>query len=125
MKEARGERGSMKLLRSLCFLVMASGLLLGQNSTSNTSSASDTSNIADELKQLREAIAQQQKQIAQQQEQIQKLEQQLAGRQDVAATTGTVSPRMIDASLRAPSVTTAAAAKPASDMQTQPQQPES
>src|SRR5215472_8085577 len=78
----------MKFLKSLCFTILASSLMLGQN-TSNTNSASD--NIADELKKLREAIAEQQKQISQQQEQIQKLEQQLASKQDVAAKTSDVA----------------------------------
>lgn len=122
----------MKLLKSLCFAILASGLVMGQsNSSTTTSSASDTSNIADELKQLRESVAQQQKQIAQQQEQIQKLEQQLGTKQDVAATTpatttttGSVSPRVIDTSLRTPSYSSSASAQPVSS-QTQPQQPES
>ena len=126
----------MKLLKGLCFTVLASGLLLGQQSTSNTNSASDTSSIADELKQLRDAVAQQQKQIAQQQEQIQKLEQQLGNKQDVAATTattatnapsatttGAISPRIVDASLRTSSSSSSASAQPVAT-QTQPQQPE-
>src|SRR5262249_32382226 len=109
----------MKFLKSLCFTILASSLMLGQN-TSNTVSASD--NIADELKKLREAIAEQQKQISQQQEQIQKLEQQLASKQDVAAKTGDVSPRIVDATLRTSGVSTSAAARPVSDAPPPPQE---
>src|SRR5215469_6691866 len=109
----------MKFLKNLCFIILASSLMLGQN-TSNTNSASD--NIADELKKLREAIAEQQKQISQQQEQIQKLEQQLASKQDVAAKTGDVSPRIVDATLRTSGVSTSAAARPVSDAPPPPQE---
>src|SRR5215470_5424488 len=109
----------MKFLKSLCFTILASSLMLGQN-TSNTVSASD--NIADELKKLREAIAEQQKQISQQQEQIQKLEQQLASKQDVTAKTGDVSPRIVDATLRTSGVSTSAAARPVSDAPPPPQE---
>src|SRR5215472_8684802 len=109
----------MKFLKSLCFIILASGFMLGQ-SASNTSSASD--NIADELKKLREAIAEQQKQISQQQEQIQKLEQQLTSKQDVTAKTGDVSPRIVDATLRTSGVSTSAAARPVSDAPPPPQE---
>ena len=130
----------MKIRKSLCFVVLVSSLLLGQN-TSTSSSASD--NIADELRKLRDAITEQQKQIAQQQQQmtlqqeeIQDLKQQLAGKQDVSAkqdvtaTQGTaakengLSPRFVDATLRASGNSTSAAAQPAANTQTQPQQPE-
>ena len=116
----------MKFLKTLCFTVLASSLMLGQN-TSTTGSASD--NIADELKKLRDAVTEQQKQIAQQQEEIQNLEQQLAGKQDTTAKQDAtakkddLSPRFVDASLRTSSSSTSAAAQPAST-QTQPQQPE-
>ena len=116
----------MTFRRGLCFVVLVSGFMFGQN-TSTTSTASD--NIADELRKLRDAVAEHQKQIAQQQEQIQKLEQQLAGKQDVTARQDAtakkddLSPRFVDASLRASSSSTSAAAQPAST-QTQPQQPE-
>src|SRR5215468_11916659 len=106
----------MKFLKSLCFTILASSLMLGQN-TSNTVSASD--NIADDLKKLREAVAEQQKQIAQQQEQIQKLEQQLAGSQNVSAKAPEISPRLVDASLSTSSSATTAAARTAAEMQTQ------
>ena len=116
----------MKFLKTFCFTVLASSLMLGQN----TSTTSSSDNIADELKKLRDAVTEQQKQIAQQQEQIQKLEQQLAGKQDATAKQDTtaksngVSPRFVDASLRTAGSSTTAAAQPAANTQTQPQQPE-
>ncbi len=66
----------MRLLQKMCFVVLASGLALGQATATNSGSAG-TGSVADELKALREAISQQQKQISQQQQQIQTLEQQL------------------------------------------------
>src|SRR5262245_38658211 len=110
----------MKFLKSLCFTVLASSLMLGQ-SNSNTSSTSD--NVTDELKKLREAIAEQGKQIQRQQEQIQSLEQQLSAK-NAAAKTDTISPRIVDASLRTSSSAATAAARTASEMQTQPQSAE-
>ena len=80
----------MRVLQKMCFVVLASGLALGQ--TSNSGSAAPGS-VADELKALREAIGEQQKQIAQQQEQIQTLEQRLQEK-----TSGT--PHVADATLR-------------------------
>src|SRR5215472_14850094 len=109
-KERR--RGAMKFLKSLCFVVLASGFVLGQSS-SNTSSAS-TPSVADELKQLRAAIADQEKQIAHQQQQIQTLEQQLSQVKRVA-NNGEVSPQLIDAALHASTASANAAAPPASD----------
>jgi len=80
----------MRFLQKMCFVVLASGLALGQ--TANNGSASQGS-VADELKALREAIGEQQKQIAQQQQQIQTLEQRLQEK-----TSGT--PHVADATLR-------------------------
>ena len=80
----------MRFLQRMCFVVLASGLALGQ--TANNGSAGQGS-VADELKALREAIGEQQKQIAQQQQQIQTLEQRLQDK-----TSGT--PHVADASLR-------------------------
>jgi hypothetical protein len=82
----------MRLLEKMCFVVLASGLALGQATATNSGSAG-TGSIADELKALREAISQQQKQISQQQQQIQTLEQQLENK-----TSGT--PHIADASMR-------------------------
>ena len=79
----------MRFLQRMCFVVLASGLALGQ--TANNSSAGQGS-VADELKALREAIGEQQKQIAQQQQQIQTLEQRLQDK-----TSGT--PHVADAAL--------------------------
>src|SRR5579864_7615353 len=82
----------MRLLEKMCFVVLASGLALGQATATNSGSAG-TGSVADELKALREAISQQQKQISQQQQQIQTLEQQLENK-----TSGT--PHVADASMR-------------------------
>lgn len=73
----------MRLLEKMCFVVLASGLALGQATAPNSGSAGSGS-VSDELKALREAISQQQQQISQQQQQIQTLQQKL---QDEAATT--------------------------------------
>ncbi|HET8891032.1 MAG TPA: hypothetical protein VFQ41_19165 [Candidatus Angelobacter sp.] len=82
----------MRLLEKMCFVVLASGLALGQATASNSGSAG-TGSVADELKALREAISEQQKQISQQQQQIQTLEQQLQKQ-----TSG--APHVADAALR-------------------------
>ncbi|MGZ4845906.1 MAG: hypothetical protein ACXVJ1_14270, partial [Candidatus Angelobacter sp.] len=82
----------MRLLEKMCFVVLASGLALGQ-ATANNSGSAGTGSVADELKALREAISQQQKQISQQQQQIQTLEQQLENK-----TSGT--PHVADATMR-------------------------
>jgi uncharacterized coiled-coil protein SlyX len=79
----------MRFLQRICFMVLATGLALGQ--TASNGSAAPGS-VADELKALREAIGQQQKQIAQQQQQIQTLEQRLQDK-----TSGT--PHVADAAL--------------------------
>jgi hypothetical protein len=81
----------MRLLGKMCFVVLASGLALGQATAANSGSA-EPGSVADELKALREAISEQQKQISQQQQQIQNLQQQL-----VQKTSGT--PHVADASL--------------------------
>ncbi len=79
----------MRFLQRMCFVVLASGMALGQ-ATNNSSAAAGS--VADELKALREAIGEQQKQITQQQQQIQTLEQRLQEK-----TSGT--PHLTDASL--------------------------
>jgi hypothetical protein len=81
----------MRLLEKMCFVVLASGLALGQATATNSGSAG-TGSVADELKALREAISEQQKQISQQQQQIQTLQQQLDSK-----TSGT--PHVADAAL--------------------------
>jgi len=90
----------MRLLEKMCFVVLASGLALGQATATNSGSAG-TGSVADELKALREAISQQQKQISQQQQQIQTLEQQLQSK-----ISGT--PHVADAALRTAPVPVAA-----------------
>jgi hypothetical protein len=80
----------MRLLEKMCFVVLASGLALGQ-ATAPNSGAAGSGSVSDDLKALREAISQQQQQIAQQQQQLQKLQQQLdeknsAKQQDASAT---------------------------------------
>src|SRR5476649_2361201 len=91
---------SMRLLEKMCFVLLASGLALGQATASNSGSAG-TGSVADELKALREAISQQQQQIAQQQQQLQTLQQQLDTK-----TSGT--PHVADAALRTALVPVAA-----------------
>ncbi len=90
----------MRFIKGLAFLVLASGLMTGQTSTSNTNSAADSPNVADEIKKLRDALAEQQKQIAVQQQEIEKLRQKVGGIEQVsaAATTG-ASPRLVNAGL--------------------------
>jgi Skp family chaperone for outer membrane proteins len=66
----------MRLLEKMCFVVLASGLALGQ-ATAPNSGAANSGSVADDLKALREAISQQQQQIAQQQQQLQQLQQKL------------------------------------------------
>ena len=90
----------MRLLEKMCFVVLASGIALGQATASNSGSAG-TGSVADELKALREAISQQQQQIAQQQQQLQTLQQQLDSK-----TSGT--PHVADAALRTAPVPVAA-----------------
>src|SRR5258708_11860594 len=90
----------MRFIKGLAFLVLASGLMTDQTSTSNTNSAADSPNVADEIKKLRDALAEQQKQIAVQQQEIEKLRQKVGGIEQVsaAATTG-ASPRLVNAGL--------------------------
>ena len=86
----------MRLLEKMCFVVLASGLALGQATASNSGSAG-TGSVADELKALREAISEQQKQISQQQQQIQTLQQQLQDKaQPKQQPVATVSPRITE-----------------------------
>jgi len=80
----------MRWAQRMCFVVLASGLALGQATAPSSSAGSGS--VADELKALREAITEQQKQISQQQQKIENLEQQLMDK-----TSGT--PRVADAAL--------------------------
>ncbi|HEY2392032.1 MAG TPA: hypothetical protein VGK22_12750 [Candidatus Angelobacter sp.] len=85
----------MRLLEKMCFVVLASGLALGQ-ATAPNSGAAGSGSVSDDLKALREAISQQQQQIAQQQQQLQKLQKQLdekneAKQQDASTSAATGS----------------------------------
>ncbi|HWZ45675.1 MAG TPA: hypothetical protein VNW97_19525 [Candidatus Saccharimonadales bacterium] len=114
----------MRLLRTMCFVLLVPGLMLAQTGgSSNSSSSSDSTSFANELKALRDAMSAQQKQIAEQQQQIgqqqkeiQQLRQQVSGPQNVAANTADPAPRVVDASLHnANAKVTNPAAFPASD----------
>ncbi|HMF90134.1 MAG TPA: hypothetical protein VKL40_05785 [Candidatus Angelobacter sp.] len=63
------------ILRTMSFLVLASGMALAQ------ANAPGSSTVADELKAMRESLAAQQQQIAQQQQQISEQRQQIAQQQ--------------------------------------------
>ena len=89
----------MRLLQKLCFVVLASGLAMGQATATNSGSAG-TGSVADELKALREAISQQQKQISDQQQQMSKQQQQIQTLQQQLATTTSGTPHVADASMR-------------------------
>ncbi len=109
----------MRLAKRLCFIVLMSSLTFAQTSTSND--AANPSNVADQLKKLQDAMAQQQQQIEQQQQQLQKQQQemetlrkQLGTQQNVSANGGTVSPRLVNASL-SNTTTTNPSTQPASD----------
>lgn len=78
----------MKIIRTFCLLVLASGMALGQ------ANQPTTSNVADDLKSLREAIAAQQKQIAEQQKQLENLQKQLDAKAAQAA-----QPQIVNATL--------------------------
>src|SRR5262249_15370445 len=96
----------MKLLRSVFFMMLMAGLMLGQSSAPATNPSSDaTAKISDQIKSLQDAITQQQKQI-------EVLQQQLAEQKDAQA-------KMVNATYTAPSTATTAAA---SDMQEPPKE---
>ncbi|HXB22155.1 MAG TPA: hypothetical protein VNV88_12275 [Candidatus Solibacter sp.] len=116
----------MRLVQRLCFVVLISSLVVGQNSTPATPPAQ--SSVADELKNLREAMAEQQKaiqeqqkamaqqqdQISAQQREIERLKQQAgATAQAVSAKTAETSPRLVHATLT--NATSTSAAKGISD----------
>src|SRR5260221_10697040 len=85
----------MKLLKAMAFVLLAGGLVVGQESTSAApASGQAQGNLSQEVKALRDALAQQQREIAQQQREIQELTQRLATNDSSSAT-----PRLVDASL--------------------------
>src|SRR5262249_33387626 len=107
----------MTLLKRFGFFLLVSGLALAQTNSPN-SAQSSTNSIADDLKALRESIAQQQQQIAEQQKRIDALKKGLGQK-------NSVSPHIIDASLRtsasSTSASSAAAVQPVSDAPPQEQ----
>src|SRR6476659_10721273 len=88
----------MRLLEKMCFVLLASGLALGQATATNSGSAG-TGSVADELKALREAISQQQKQISQQQQQMSQQQQQIQTLQQQLENKTAGTPHVADAAL--------------------------
>jgi hypothetical protein len=91
----------MRLLQRMSFLLLATGLALGQTSAP-AAGPDDSTTVASELKALRQAIAAQQQQIAEQQAQIEKLQKQTAD--------SSSAPRLVDANLKVAAPVTASAA---------------
>src|SRR5579862_3742597 len=58
----------MRVLRSVCFVLMVPGFLWAQASPQKTDSSTSDSEVAAELKAVREALSQTQKQMASQQQ---------------------------------------------------------
>jgi cell division septum initiation protein DivIVA len=82
----------MKLFRQICFLLLASSLVLGQSTPSNNPK-SDDNRIADQIKTLQDAISSQQ-------QQIEALRQELAAKKQADAT-----PHLTNAALTTSSAT--------------------
>ena len=97
----------MRLLEKMCFVVLASGLALGQ-ATANNSGSAGTGSVADELKALREAISEQQKQISQQQQQMSQQQQQIQDLRQQLQNQTSGTPHVADAALRTAPVPVAA-----------------
>ncbi len=77
----------MKLPKAMAFVLLAGGLVVGQESTSAApASGQAQGNLSQEVKALRDALAQQQREIAQQQREIQELTQRLATNDSTSAT---------------------------------------
>lgn len=112
----------MRILTTICLVLLAPGLILAQASAPKPDSNTDNSTVANELKALREALADQQKQIARQQQEIDRLKQQ-AAKQDVSADAATGTPRIMDAALH--TTTPAGVASPAPNRMGQEQKKES
>lgn len=89
----------MRLLEKMCFVVLASGLAMGQATATNSGSAG-TGSVADELKALREAITQQQKQISDQQQQMSQQQQQIQTLQQQLTDKTSGTPHVADAAMR-------------------------
>jgi hypothetical protein len=94
------------------------------NQTNVSNTTADPSDLAGQVKQLRDLMVQQQKQLADQQKELEKLRQQVGAQpQPVSAnsTDGVSEPRLVNASLTAP--TTSPAAKPVSNGAVQEDRP--
>lgn len=89
----------MRILATICLLLLVPGLILAQSGTPKPDSTTDNSAVANELKALREALAEQQKQIARQQQEIERLKQQQAAKYDMSADAPNGTPRIMDAVL--------------------------
>jgi hypothetical protein len=94
----------MRSLKTFCFLVIISGLVVAQTSAPNT--VADPPNLADELNKLREAITEQQKsmqkqqdQIAEQQQEIETLRSQVSAKAQLSANAADASPRLLNTAL--------------------------
>jgi DNA-binding protein H-NS len=122
------------------FIALMSGLACAQANTSTSNTTSDPSNLGDEIKQLRELMVQQRdllitqqqqladqkKQLTDQQQELQKLREQVNGQSQTAANStdstsassasdASVSePRLVNASLTAPNLSTKTAGQPVS-----------
>jgi hypothetical protein len=123
----------VRSLAKFFFIVLMAGLAWAQDNAPNTTS--DPSNLADEVKQLRELMVQQkqqladqQKQLAGQQQELEKLRQQVNTQPQEAAGNnadstssastpadgGLSEPRLVNASLTTPNLSTGAARQPVS-----------
>src|SRR5215469_15557787 len=102
----------MRLVQKLCFVVLASSLMMAQT---GTPSGSDTSQLQSDVKKLldamdaqQKAMGEQQKQIAEQQLEIERLKKQLAGEAQPVSTTGDAqAAKVVNASLTTPSTSPA------------------
>src|SRR5580693_6669461 len=65
----------VKLLHTLCLLLLAPGLILAQADPQKPDSSPNNSDLATEVKALREALVQTQKQMAAQQREIEALKE--------------------------------------------------
>jgi len=76
----------MKVLRALCFVLMAPGFLWAQSDAQKTGSSANDTELAVEVKALREALSQTQKQMAAQQQEIEALKSQSRAAQTASVT---------------------------------------
>src|SRR5712691_8266367 len=121
-RDKERKRVPMRILTTICLVLLAPGLILAQASAPKPDSNTDNSTVANELKALREALADQQKQIARQQQEIDRLKQQ-AAKQDVSADAASGTPRIMDAALH--TTTPAGVVSPAPNRMGQEQKKES